>query len=142
MIMLDANVLLYAHDSNEPRHAAVRSWLERAVETEADLRLPLTTILAFIRISTDARVYEHPREPSEAIAIVEGLLARANVSLASPGDRHWRQLAATADAGQARGAHMMDAHLAALASEHGAVLASTDRGFARYRGLRRVDPAA
>ena len=135
-------MLLYAHDSRDPRHAAVRAWLERTVEAEDDLRLPLTTVLAFIRISTDARVYEQPREPADAIAIIEELLARPNVSLAIPGDRHWRLLAVTADAGQARGAHLMDAHLAALAMEHGASLASTDRDFARYRGLRIVDPTA
>jgi toxin-antitoxin system PIN domain toxin len=142
MILLDANVLLYAHDSNEPRHAAVRAWLERTVEVEADLRLPLTTVLAFIRISTDGRVYERPREPVDAIGIVEALLGRPNVSMAVPTDRHWRILAATASDGQARGVHLMDAHLAALALEHGAMLATTDRGFARYRGLRTVDPAS
>jgi toxin-antitoxin system PIN domain toxin len=142
VILLDANVLLYAHDSSDPRHAATRTWLERTVEAEPDLRLPLTTVLAFIRIATDARVYERPREPEDAIAIVDGLLARPNVSLATPGDRHWRLLAKTADAGQARGANLMDAHLAALAMEHGASLATTDRGFARYRGLKTVDPTA
>lgn len=142
MIILDANVLLYAHDASDPRHERVRAWLERTAATEADVRLPLTTALAFIRISTDARVYERPREPADAIAIVDALLARANVSIATPGARHWRQLAATAGSGQARGAQLMDAHLAALAIEHGATLATTDRGFARYRGLRIVDPSA
>jgi len=142
VIILDANVLLYAHDAADPRHERARALLERTVENEPDLRLPLTTALAFIRISTDPRVYQYPREPADAIAIVEELLARPNVSLATPGDRHWRLLAASADAGQARGASLMDTHLAALAMEHGATLATTDRGFARYRGLRTVDPAA
>jgi toxin-antitoxin system PIN domain toxin len=142
MIMLDANVLLYAHDATDPRHEAVRAWFERTVETEADLRLPLTTILAFIRISTDARVYEQPRDPAEVIGIVDALLSRPNVSLATPADRHWRVFADAAAEGQARGPNLMDAHLAALALEHGATLATTDRGFSRYRALRTVEPGA
>jgi toxin-antitoxin system PIN domain toxin len=142
MILLDANILLYAHDATDPRHEVVRAWLERTVESEPDLRLPLTAALAFVRISTDARVYERPHGPEEAIAIIEELLSRPNVSLAIPGDGHWRLLAATASEGQARGLALMDAHLATLAREHGATLATTDRGFARYRALRTIDPAA
>jgi toxin-antitoxin system PIN domain toxin len=141
MILLDANVLLHAHDLSDPWSDVVRTWLEHAVSSEPDVRLPLTTALAFVRISTDPRVYEHPREPGEAIAIVEALLGRANVSLVTPGERHWQVLARTAAAGQVRGQHMMDAHLAALAMEHGATLATTDRGFARYGGLRTIDPS-
>jgi toxin-antitoxin system PIN domain toxin len=141
MILLDANVLLCAHDSSDPRSEVVRAWLERTVSSEPDVRLPLTSALAFIRISTDPRVYERPRDPGEAIAVVEAMLSRANVSLAIPGARHWPLLARSAADGQARGRHLTDAHLAALAIEHGATLATTDRGFARYGGLRTLDPS-
>ncbi len=82
------------------------------------------------------------REPTDAIAIIEALLARPNVSLATPSDRHWRQLTDTAAGGRVRGPDLMDAHLTALAIEHGAVLATSDRGFARFPGLRTVDLSA
>jgi hypothetical protein len=140
VILLDANLLLYAHDTTSPRHEAARAWLERTLGEEPDVRLGVATVLAFIRISTDARVYERPMEPPEAIAIAAALLARPNVSLATPGDRHWSLLAGVASDGQARGPMLMDAHLAALAIEHGATLATTDRDFRRFSGLRQLDP--
>ena len=140
MILVDANVLLYAHEADGgSRHEAARVWLEGLLEGEPDIRIGLATLLAFIRISTDPRVYAQPRTSAEAIGIVEGLLARPNVTVASPGDRHWALLADAAASGRARGPLLMDAHLAALAVEHGATLATTDRDFTRFRGLRHLD---
>ena len=141
MILVDANLLLYAHEADGgSRHEAASSWLERLLETEQDVRVGLATLLAFVRISTDPRVYAQPRTPADAIGIVEALLARPNVTLASPGDRHWTILADVAASGRARGPLLMDAHLAALAIEHGATLATSDRDFTRFPGLRHVDP--
>ncbi len=142
MILVDANVLLYAHDASDPRHQRARAWLEEALGTESDVRFGLTTLLAFVRISTDARVYAQPRTPADALHVVEVLLAQPNVAIATPGDRHWRLLAELADDGQARGPVLMDAHLAALAMEHGARLATTDRDFRRFGKLRTIDPLA
>jgi toxin-antitoxin system PIN domain toxin len=142
VILLDANILLYAHDATSERHEAARAWLERTLSEEPDVRLGVVTVLAFVRIATDPRVFERPMEPSRAIGIIGGMLARPNVSLASPGDRHWKLLADVAEGGQARGPMLMDAHLAALALEHGAALATTDRDFRRFAGLRLVDPLA
>lgn len=141
MILVDANLLLYAHEADGgDRHEAARAWLERVLETEPDVRIGLAALLAFIRISTDHRVYAQPRTSAEAIGIVEALLARPNVTVASPGDRHWALLADVAASGRARGPLLMDAHLATLAIEHGATLATTDRDFTRFPGLRHVDP--
>ena len=141
MILVDANLLLYAHEADgDERSERARAWLEDLLVTEPDVRIGLATLLAFIRIATDPRVYERPRPPSEAIEIVEGLLARPNVTMATPGGRHWGSLAAVAASGRARGPLLMDAHLAALAIEHGATLATTDRDFTRFAGLRHVDP--
>lgn len=142
MIFVDANLLLYAHDAGDRRHEPARDWLERLLTTEPDVRFGLVTILAFVRIATDPRVYAHPRTSVEAIGIVDRLLARPNVSIASPGERHWRTLADLAATGKARGPLLTDAHLAALAIEHGATLATTDRDFSRFSGLRSVDPLA
>jgi hypothetical protein len=141
MILVDANLLLYAHAADGgPRSEAARAWLERLLETEPDVRIGLAALLAFIRISTDPRVYAQPLTPAEAIGIAQGLLARPNFAIASPGDRHWALLADVAASGRARGPLLMDAHLATLAMEHGATLATTDRDFTRFHGLRHVDP--
>jgi uncharacterized protein len=142
VILLDANVLLYAYDASSPHHEVARTWLERTLSTDVDVRLGLTTVLAFVRIATDPRVFERPLEPQAAIGIVGEILARPNVSLATPGERHWTLLADVAASGQARGTRLMDAHLAALALEHGAALATSDRDFRRFSGLRVMDPLA
>jgi toxin-antitoxin system PIN domain toxin len=87
-------------------------------------------------------VFERPLDTAEAIAIAGSWLTRPTGGMVTPGERHWRTLADVALAGQARGPRLMDAHLAALAIEHGATLMSTDRGFARFPGLRWKDPIA
>jgi uncharacterized protein len=143
MILVDANLMLYAHAADgDIRNETAKTWLEELLESEPDVRLGLATVLAFIRISTDPRVYAHPRTPAEAIGLVGALLARPNVSIASPGDRHWAILTEVAASGRVRGSMLIDAHLAALAMEHGATLASSDRDFTRFPGLRHVDPLA
>lgn len=142
MIVVDANLLIYAHDATDLRHPVVGPWFERLMSGADDVGLSLLAILAFIRISTDHRVFEQAPTPAAAIAIVEAWLARPNVRLLEPTRRHWATLTDLAVRGQARGPQLMDAHLAALTIEHGAVLATADRGFARYPGLRTVDPTA
>ncbi|MEK6720001.1 MAG: TA system VapC family ribonuclease toxin [Chloroflexota bacterium] len=140
MILVDANVLIYAYDLGSPRQAQSAAWLERTLSSDEDVRFPLTTLLAFLRITTNPGVFERPLTASRAIGIVSSWLARPNVAVASTTDRHWEVLDATAEAGQARGPLLMDAHLAALASEHGATLATTDRDFARFPRLRTINP--
>lgn len=142
MIFVDANALIYAYDSESERHTNAAAWLERTLNGDEDVRLPLVTLLAFLRIMTNPRVFERPLDPASAIRIVRDWLARPNVRIADPTDRHWEALAATAASGQARGPLLMDAHLATLANEYGATLATTDRGFARFPRLRTVDPLA
>jgi toxin-antitoxin system PIN domain toxin len=140
MIIVDANILLYAYDADSPHHDRARSWLERSLSKEPDVRIGLTSILAFLRIGTDPRVFAQPLEPAWAVATVQSWLARSNVAVALPGDGHWAVVAKLAAAGKARGSMLMDAHLAALALEHGATLATSDRDFARFPRLRIVDP--
>lgn len=140
MIVVDANVLLYAYDAGDPRHLRAASWLEGVFGGSDDIGLPLTTVLAFVRITTDPRVYETPRDPKEAISLVESWLGRSNVQLIGPTERHWKTLDRLVTAGKARGSLVMDAHVAALAVERGAPLATTDRDFARFPDLRTIDP--
>jgi toxin-antitoxin system PIN domain toxin len=140
VIVIDANLLLYAYDSESPRHDRARRWLDGVLGEEADVRFALTTILAFIRIGTDHRVFRRPLDPAEAIGIVGTWLSRSNAALAEPTDRHWPIFAELGVSGQARGPGIMDAHIAALAIEHGATLMTTDRDFARFARLRFRDP--
>ncbi len=100
------------------------------------------TLLAFVRISTNPRVFEQPRLASEALAVVSSWLARPSVSVLEAGEACWeifRQLVVDA---QTTGPLVMDAFLAALALENGATLATTDRDFTRFVKLKLVDPAA
>ena len=142
MILLDANILLYAYDRESPRHDAARRWVEGVLSGDEAVGFPLVTLIAFVRIATNPAVYRRPLTPARAVEIVSSWLARPNVSVAAPSERHWAILADTLERGQARGPLVVDAHLAALAIEHGATLASTDRDFARFPGLRFRDPLA
>ena len=140
MILVDANLLLYAYDSSSAQHDRARPWLERALTGTEAVGLALISLLAFLRISTSRAVFRRPLPPADAVAIVSQWLELPGVTVAEPTDRHWTLLAELAQRGQARGPLLMDAHLAALAIEHGATLYTTDRDFARFPGLRARDP--
>lgn len=140
MILVDANIALYAYDTTSPHHEAARVWLEDVLNGDEEVDFALTSLLAFIRISTNPVVFRRPLRASEAIGIVTGWLGRPNVRTALPTERHWAILDEVATGGQARGPLIMDAHLAALALERGATLATSDRDFARFPRLRLIDP--
>jgi toxin-antitoxin system PIN domain toxin len=142
MIVIDANVLLYAYDSADQRHLKAARWLDETIGGADTVGIALTTVLAFVRIATDPRIYVVPLDVGHAIRLVESWLARPNVRLIGPTDAHWRTLATMASIGQARGPVLMDAHLATLTMEHGGTLATVDRDFARFPGLRTMDPTA
>ena len=142
MTLIDVNVLLYAYDADSPRHAAARQWLTAELSSGRPVRLALVSLLAFVRIASDRRVFEQPLAPSEACTLVESWLTRPNVRLLQPGPRTWQLLGRLCDEGQARGPLVMDAHLAALALEHGMRIATTDRDFTRFTGLEILDPIA
>ena len=140
MTLLDANILLHAYNSSAERHDDARRWLEGLLSGPGPVRVAWVTILAFLRISTNSRAYPYPLSPAEACEIVTEWFARPGFASLEPGDRHWQILSGLMTTGQCRGPLIMDAHLAALALEHGATLATTDRDFARFPGLRLIDP--
>lgn len=142
MILVDANLLIYAHHETAPQHQAARTWLEGTLDGDETVAIALAPLLAFIRISTNVSLFKRALNTSGALAIVEGLRARQNVHFISPTERHWEILGLVATKGQARGPLLMDAHLAALAIEHNATLATNDRGFARFPGLKLQFPLA
>ena len=140
MILIDANLLLYAYDTSSPQHESAKSWLEGVLGAGEAVRFAVVSLLAFVRISTNPRAFMHPLASPEAIEIVNAWLELPQTDLAHPTERHWVLLEELVRSGQARGPMVMDAHLAALALEHGATLQTTDRDFARFPGLRFVNP--
>jgi toxin-antitoxin system PIN domain toxin len=140
LILVDANLLLYAYQPRSPHHQASRRWLEDVLSGPELVRFAWVTIWAFIRISTDPRVLERPLTIGEASAAVTAWLAQPTAGLIEPGDRHWALLSVLLEEGQATGALAMDAALAALAIEHGATLHTTDRDFSRFPGLKWINP--
>jgi toxin-antitoxin system PIN domain toxin len=142
MILVDANLALYAYDRSSPRHGVAREWFESTLNSDERVGFALVTVLAFVRIITSRAVYRRPMPVSQALGVVREWLDRPNVAIAEPTERHWERLATLATSGQAKGALVMDAHLAALALEHGAAVATTDRDFRRFPGLRVIDPVA
>ncbi len=140
MIVVDANLLLYASDTSSVHHEAARRWLEATFSEPEPVGLAWAVLLAFLRVGTNPRIRKDAFTVEEAAAIVAGWLARPTVTLLNPGERHWQILRDMMTKGQARGPLVTDAHLAALAIEHGAALATTDRDFARFPALKFFNP--
>ena len=142
MILADANLLLYAYNRDAADHDAARRWLEGQLSAPELFCLSWQTVTAFLRISTNARAFAQPFTIAEATAIVTEWLARPQTVILTPGERHWEIFSHLLTAGQATGPLVMDAHLAALALEHGCTLATTDRDFVRFPSVQVVNPLA
>ena len=140
MILVDANLLLYAYDTGAAEHEASRAWLEATLSGSALVRFSWLTVWAFLRIMTSSRVFERPLSMAEAELHVSSWLAQPSAGILEPGERHWEILRQLCRDGQAAGPLIMDAALAAIAIEHGATLCTTDRDFARFPGLTWTNP--
>jgi uncharacterized protein len=139
VIVLDANLLLYSYSTGTPEHEKARACVEKLFSGTELIGLPWQTITAFLRISTNPRL-PGARPAREAAQEVEEWLNQPNVRLISPTDDHWPLLRRTIFEGQAFGPMVTDAQIAALTMESGAVLYSSDQDFARFPGLRWVNP--
>jgi toxin-antitoxin system PIN domain toxin len=140
VILVDANVLLHAYNPRAELHEASRHWLERALNGPDLVRFAWTTLWAFLRISTNPRVFERPLSMREATGAVDDWLKQPNAGILEPGEQHWSILRRLAEESQTSGALVSDAALAAIAIEHGATLQTTDRDFSRFKGLRWTNP--
>jgi uncharacterized protein len=140
MILIDANLLLHAYNLRSREHEASRGWLEAVLSGPQLVRLAWLTVWAFLRISTNPRVFEQPLTVADASDIVGSWFEQPHVSVLEPGERHWELLQGLTRSGQAAGPLVMDAALAAIAIEHGATLYTTDRDVARFPGLAWVNP--
>ena len=142
MILLDANVLLYAYDSSSASHSRCKAWLEAALNGEMQIGVPWQTLLAFVRIATNPRAFVNPLSIGAAVELIETWRARPHVVVPAPGARYWAILKQQLLEAQITGPLVTDAALAALAIEQGASLATTDRDFRRFDGLEIVNPVA
>ena len=142
MIIADANLLLYAYNPSAAQHEKARRWLEQTIAGPEMLGLPWTTILAFLRIGTNPRAFPHPLTIAEAVSIVAEWLDQPGVRVLEPTERHWAALSPLLISAQVKGPLVTDAHLAALAIEHGATLCSSDGDFSRFPALRWSNPLA
>ena len=140
MILVDANLLLYAYHPRAEQHEASRTWLEASLSGPELVRFAWLTVWAFLRIATNPRVFERPLSASEAGAAVSSWLAQPTAGILEPGERHWDILRELIRGGQAAGPLVMDAVIAAIALEHGATLCTTDRDFSRFPGLKWTNP--
>lgn len=140
MIVLDVNLLLYAYDGRSIPHRQARLWWQSAISGPELIGLPWQTIHGFLRISTHSRISGNQVPMERALSLVEQWMNLPNVRVLAPGERHWGLLRRMLLEGQARGAMATDAQLAALTVEFGGVLHTTDRDFARFPGLRWVNP--
>ncbi|MEO8503922.1 MAG: TA system VapC family ribonuclease toxin [Acidobacteriota bacterium] len=140
---LDANVLLYASDQGSPWHAPARRFLDEACAGPELMYLPWPVLMAYLRISTHARVFALPLAPAEAQGNVSELLSLPHVRALGESDGFWTSYLQSASAFVTRGNAVPDAHVAALLLHHGVrTLYTRDADFRRFPGLRVKDPFA
>ncbi len=142
MKLTDVNLLLYAVDASSPRHTAAREWLEAQLSGAMTFAFPLSVLLAFVRLSTQPRIFSSPFAPGEAFDVVQGWLAQPCATTVAPGDRHLALVRELLEPLGTAGNLVSDAHLAAIAIEHGGELCSAETDFARFPRLRWSNPLA
>jgi len=138
--LLDANLLVYARVAFFREHDAARDWLDERLNGTVRVGMPWSSLVAFLRLVTNPRIFERPESLGTAWGQVEEWLGCPSVWIPMPTERH-REVLASLLAGPAIRSNLIpDAHLAALAIEHGLVLCSADGDFARFRGLKWENP--
>jgi len=139
-MLIDANILLYAVIVDYPQHKAAKEWLESQFNGPKRVGLPWPTLLAFLRISTHPRIFSNPLAISEAWELVTQWLGLSNVWIPHPLDRHSEILGELLVLSDSPANLVQDAHLAALAVEHGLTVYSCDSDFARFRKVTWINP--
>jgi hypothetical protein len=140
MILVDANLLIYAHVRSFSQHERARAWLDARLSGNSPVGLPWPSLLGFLRIVTNPRVFERPQSMGEAWSQVTVWLACEVCWTPQPTERHPDVLGSLLAAPGMQANLIPDAHLAAMAIEHGLVLCSTDGDYARFPRLRWENP--
>lgn len=136
MVLVDANVLVYAADEDAPLHEIAREWMRSAFALAEPMGFAWQALLAFVRLSTHPAVFARPLTSEQASDLVERWLEQPTSLLLEPGRRHLALLRGLLRESGTAGNLVNDAHLAALALEHGATIVSFDRDFGRFAGVR------
>lgn len=139
-MIVDANLLLYARNTSDPRQPRAQAFLEEVLNGPRRVGLPWQSLTAFVRIATHPRVFPAPLSPAVAADQVQSWLAAPAAWVPVPGEGHAEVLLALLRQLHLTGPLVSDAHLAALAMEHGTGIWSTDSDFARFPGLTWANP--
>jgi hypothetical protein len=142
VIVVDANLLIYAYDTAALQYEKARGWVEEAFSSIEPVGIPWQSVAAFLRVMTNPKLHGRQYTANEAAGIIEDWMARPNVRILSAADDHWRQFRRMIVDGSATGPLVSDAEIAALTVEYGGVLYTADRDFARFPGLRLKNPLA
>ena len=140
MFLVDANILVYAVDADSPGHREARSWVEKAFSGAETIGLPWIVLLAFLRLTTRTGILRRPLSVDAALDYVGEWLELPPVRVLHPTEAHWGVLSTLLRGLGSAGNLTSDAHVAALAIEHGAKICSADRDFLRFPGVELVDP--
>ena len=140
MILVDANLLIYAVDQDAPHHKAARKWVEGAFSGSITVGLSWSVILAFLRLTTRPGILRRPMSPESAVGFIDEWLSLKTVEIVVPGDRHWAIFRSLLKTAGTAGNLTSDAQLAALAIERGATVFSADADFGRFNGLLHLNP--
>ena len=140
MIVVDLNLLVYATNEDALQHDSARRWWEGVLSRGESVGLAWVVVLGFLRLTTNPRVMPRPLTPEQAMGIIDSWLDQPAVQMLEATERHWEILKEILAPLGTAGNLTSDAHLASLAIEHGARLVSTDNDFARFSGLRWVNP--
>lgn len=136
MILPDVNVLVYAFRTDLPEHRSHKAWLDDLTANEAPFGVADHVLSGVLRVLTHPRIFDEPDGVEDAIAFCEAVRGRPNAVRVAAGARHWQIFTGLVNRVRARGNVIPDAYLAALAIESGCELATADRGFARFPGLK------
>lgn len=140
MKIVDANVLLYAVNRDAPLHARARRWLDGALGGGETVGFAWAVLLAFLRLATRGDLFPRPLEPDQAFRVVEAWLGAPRAVVVHPTARHLQILRGLLEPFGTAANLVNDAHLAALAVEHGATIVSFDRDLGRFPGVRSEEP--
>lgn len=140
MILLDVNILVYAHREDVPDHAKYRDWLERKLHSSEPCGLSDLVLSGCLRIITHPKIFIPPTPLNLALQYVRQLREHPNVSMVTPGMMHWKIFTELCEAANAKGNLVPDAYHAALAIESGCEWITTDRDFARFPALKWATP--
>jgi hypothetical protein len=140
MILVDANLLLYAEDSLSEQHTAARDWWDARLSGRETVCLCWPVMKAFIRIGTNPHLHRRPLTLKEATERVQSWFDQPCVRIIQPTENHWTIFQQMLRVGNATANLVSDAHLAALAVEHNCVLYSSDADFSRFGGLKWKNP--